>query len=452
MKKINFKLIGNIFISKYVYILLGLLLFRLVLAFIYWHGDLNNHVDWGIRFYQYGPQQFYAPDSNVWNFTWPNQPPGTIYIFALIRKIYEMVFNLLWIININISLFPSIIVSYSETNLYPALLKLPSILADFGIAYFISKIILLIGKNEKIAKLSSLIFLLNPVIWYNSAVWGQTDAIVNFLAIASFYFLMRKKLTTSALLYAICLYIKLSLAIYIPIYVIVALHGKYKIKHYLITALICFVAIFMLTYPFAKLDSFTWLYSIYVDKVLSHQLHVITANAFNLWAFLTGIHERPNSDIFFIYSYEMWGNALFLLSYIVVSISLVKDTSHKSLVMALLVVSFSGFMLLTNMHERYIYPVFVPLTIIAGINRKYIKTLVIMSIINLFNLYNFWWYPKIDVIVEIMSGNDRLAPRLLSLFSLSVYFLIMWWYLQDNKPYFDKLKTSFLRQLGTRKV
>ena len=174
-------------------------LLRVFLSFLVWHPDVNNHVDWGIRFWQYGPQKFFAPETNVWSYTWPNQPPGTIYIFAGIRKLFEFVFAFFWWINVNIPIFPSGIITFFESNLYPALLKFPSILADLGIAYLIYKVLrhwaLGTRNTEKLAMVGTIFWLFNPVVWYNSSVWGQTDSVVNFFALLGFYFLFEKKLT-----------------------------------------------------------------------------------------------------------------------------------------------------------------------------------------------------------------------------------------------------------------
>ena len=117
---------------KIISIFIIAFLVRAVLAFVGWHPDVNNHVDWGIRIFTYGPGKFYAPESNVWNYTWPNQPPGTIYIFALMRKLYELLFSIFWWVNVNVSLFPSTVMTWVEDYLYIGLLKLPAILSDFG--------------------------------------------------------------------------------------------------------------------------------------------------------------------------------------------------------------------------------------------------------------------------------------------------------------------------------
>lgn len=158
--------------KKILLIFLVALIFRAFLAFVVWHPDLNSNADWGVRFFQYGPARFYAPESNVWNFTWPNQPPGTIYMYAGVRKLFELVFNIFWTINVKIPAFPSVIITLFESNLYPALLKLPAILSDLGIAYLIYKLVRENSKHKERGIIAAAIFLFNPIIWYNSSVWG----------------------------------------------------------------------------------------------------------------------------------------------------------------------------------------------------------------------------------------------------------------------------------------
>ena len=152
--------IGGLFkineMKNIIKILIIAFLLRVVLAFITWHPDINNHVDWGIRIFSYGPGKFFAPESNVWSYTWPNQPLGTIYMFAVIRKLFELVFSVFWWVNIHIPLFPSAIMLFLEDYLYIAMLKLPAILADLGIAVLIYKIILSWGTKANGKKLEKI--------------------------------------------------------------------------------------------------------------------------------------------------------------------------------------------------------------------------------------------------------------------------------------------------------
>lgn len=407
---------------NFIYSLIGLLVFRLVLAFVVWHPDVRNHIDWGIRFYDYDAAGFFAPDSNVWSFTWPNQPPGSILIYAGIYKLFLGVFSVIWWINIKVPIFPSIIATYAESNLYPALLQLPAILADFGIAYIIYKI-LHNWKTKKVAQFGAILFLVNPAVWYNSSVWGQTDAIVNFFGLLSFYLLFRNKHTLAITALVVSLYIKISLAIFAPIFLLVA-WKKSCTKDLVIKSLPTVAVLLLITSYFSTgsgKDPINWLYWLYTNKVLTQQLQVITANAFNIWATIAGIHEQPQTLPFLGLTYQYWSYILFTVAFIPILYSVWKKQDEKTVIIALALTAFSVWSLLTNMHERYLYPLFPYLTILAAENRKLLPLYWGISGINLLNLYHFWWTPRIEPIVKIMSAGDRLAPRLLGLVNFSLF-------------------------------
>lgn len=401
-------------------ILLTFFVLRFAFSFITWHPDLNNHVDWGIRFWEYGPEKFYR--ANVWSFTWPNQPPGTIYMFAAVRKLFEWTFAFFWFLNIKIPAFPSNIMLFFEKNLYQAMLKAPAILADLGIAYLIYQ--LLQEKGKKVALYGAVIFLANPVIWYNSTIWGQTDSIISFFALLSVYLLTKKRLVASLAVLALCLYIKISLIIFVPIILLFAFKQRYSLPKWIV-GIVCIVLILILpSIPFTNgKNPFVWLYYIYKDKVLGQQLHVITANAFNLWAVVAGIHERPDVTQLGPLTYRAWGNLLFGLSYFPALYLVGKKQTTNSIVWALAIVSFSSFMLATNMHERYIYPLFPYLTIIVVSNLFLLPLYIAVSAITLLGMYNFWWFPKIQPIVDIMSAGNRLLPRILGIVNFGAFVL-----------------------------
>jgi Gpi18-like mannosyltransferase len=386
-------------------------LVRVVLAFLVWHPDLNNHLDWGIRFWQYGPAKFYS--ANVWSFTWPNQPPGTIYLFAGVRKLFEFLFSVLWLINIKIPAFPSIIVSYAEINLYPALLKLPGILSDLGIGWLVFKIIRKVTQKERLALIGAAVWLFNPVSWYNSAVWGQYDAVINFLALFAFYLLTEKKLVWAILLLGLSIYTKASLLIFGPIFLIIAVRQKYNLLSWIKAVAVTLMVIGLITLPFSKGELFSWLFNLYKDKVFTQQLQIITANAFNIWAAMTGISEQFQTLPFLGLTYQYWGYILFSVFYLPCLWLVYRKRDIESVVWVLAVASFASFMLLTNMHERYLYSLFPYFTILLIMHLNLIWNYTAVSIINILNLYNFWWVPVIPGLVVFMSAYNRLAPRVL---------------------------------------
>ena len=404
--------------NKYFFPLLivFLLILRIIFSFVVWHPDLNNHADWGVRFFEYGASNVYSPDANVWSYTWPNQPPGTMYMFAGIRKMYEFVFKVFWQVNIKVPAFPSAIISYFETNLYPALLKLPAILSDFGIAYIIYK------WTRK--KWAGVLWLLNPVVWYNSTIWGQYDSVINLLALLSFYLLSKKKLNVSLLAFALSIYVKASLLIFAPIFLILALRQRYKIGNWMMAVGLSLLVILILTIPFTDKNSLIWLYELYSKKIFVQQLHLITANAFNLWAAVAGIHERPDSLPFLGLTYKLWGYILFAISYVPLLIKVYKKQDLKTVVWVLALAAFSSFVLLTNMHERYLYPLFPYLTVLFAFGEVKVWKYWVISIISLLGMYNFWFMPRIESLVSFLSFGDRLTPRILGFLMFTLFLLL----------------------------
>ena len=405
--------------KKLIILLAAAFVFRLILTPLLWHPDLNNHIDWGIRFWEYGPLTFYT--ENVWNFTWPNQPPATMYMFAIIRKVYEAIFGVLWFVNIKISLFPSNIITFSETQLYPILLKIPAILADLGIAVLIYKFLEMMNK-KRFALIGAFVYLANPVIWYNSSVWGQTDSIINFFILLSFYFLFKKRRYLSVFAFLFSLYFKVSLVIFLPIYIIIAIKEKKKIGEYIKATLLSILIIGILTIPFAGGEPFSWLRALYTDKIFGQQLQVITANAFNLWAFTTGISKEISHGLLLgPITYQVWGIILFILAYIPTLVLVKRRGNITDVVWSLSMAAISAFMLLTNMHERYLYPFFPVFTILAVTQKDLFIFYWVISGISLINMYNYWWGPRIEAIVNLLTYNDRIVARMLAFIAFAVF-------------------------------
>lgn len=403
-------------------VVIGVVL-RLFFAFVVWHPDINNHIDWGIRFWGYGPSKFYH--ANVWSFTWPNQPPGTVYIFALVRKIYELIFSFFWSLNISISFFPSLIIPILEERLYPFLLQIPSILADIGILYLIYKILYRL-RDKKTAIFGSMVFFLNPLFIYSSSVWGQTDSLINFFVLLSFYLVFAKKPTLAIIAFFVSIYIKISLLILLPIFLI-TLIGRVKLKNLLIGVSVSLFMAFILTLPFSSGNVFVYLTWIYQKKVLIDQLQIITANAFNLWAFVAGIHEKSHFLQLGPLTYQVWGYLLTAVFSIPIFIKLLKDRSEERVYISSAMFSFCIWMFMTNMHERYLYPFLVYFTLMLALNRKLLVWYLLIFCINLLNLYNFWWFPRVEILVNFLSFGDRIMPRILGLFTsfafLKLYYL-----------------------------
>ncbi|OGM22631.1 hypothetical protein A2961_03520 [Candidatus Woesebacteria bacterium RIFCSPLOWO2_01_FULL_39_21] len=164
------------------------------------------------------------------------------------------------------------------------------------------------------------------------------------MVIAAFYLLLKRRLLFSTLLFAISLYVKASLLIFLPIFVVVVWKQKYRFIEISNAIVASFLTIMLFTLPFAPKNPQEWLFSIYKDKVFTQQLHVITANAFNIWAALTGIRERPDSITIGPFTYQLLGYFLFGASMILPLYKIYKKQDSRTLYSVLSITSFVSFM------------------------------------------------------------------------------------------------------------
>lgn len=405
-------------------ILILAFLLRILLSFSVYHPDLGNHLDWGEKFWQLGVNNLY--ENTIWKVSWVNQPPGTVYIFALMRKIYEVIFSVVWWLNVTIPIFPSIIIPFMEQRLYVSLVKLPSILADLGIAIIIYKFIKE-KMGEKKAKIASMIFLFNPVIWYNSAVWGQTDSLVNLFGVWSIYSFFKKRSLIATFLFFLSLYIKGSLVIFLPLILFLLFKSNEKIWKKIFVLIGSPVVLALISIPFVRWNNpIIWLYNLYLTRIFGHQGNMLTANAFNIWALFYGIDfSRNDLIIAFGLSLKKWGQILFSLFMLfpAVIFLLKKKIDEIILLSICILIAFASFCLLTNMHERYLFPVFPYLSILIFFRPRLTFFYIFLSLMFLLNMYNLWFVP------DVYSLRLIFTPFIIKIFSLTMIAMFVFFYI-----------------------
>ncbi len=402
-------------IKKIICLALGI---RLLLIFVSgYHPDILNHVDWGIRFWQYGVKNFY--EQIFWGLSWPNQSLGTMYLFALIAKLSQGIFAFLWFLNERIALFPSFIFPFLESKLHIVLLKLPFVLADLGLGWLIYKIVFTLTKKEKPALLATGLFLFNPALIYNSAVWGQTDSLINLLAVFGLWHLFRKNYFWGWLAFLFSFYFKLSLIIWLPVAILIVFAHKKEWQKILVSFLGSMALLLLISLPAVHHGNvFSWLWYLYTNRILPRQGNMLSGNAFNLWTLIKSVDLGLKEQTLFLgVKAKLWGFLLTGLSFFFSGALLFKkkkkDFPAYLWLMAFL--SFSAFLFLTNMHERYLYPVFAPLAVLVSLNQLPLIFYLLLSLIHLLNLYNLWWYPAIGFVKSLLEASNYLLPRALSL-------------------------------------
>ncbi|MCL4383970.1 hypothetical protein M1116_00790 [Patescibacteria group bacterium] len=401
----------------------------LIILISHSHPDIYNHLDWGNRFLELGPKKFY--ENSVWSVSWPNQPLASILLFASIAALNKFIFSLFWWLNIHISLFPSLLIPILSNNLHIWLVKTPFIISDIFIGFLIFKIVKSAYPSRAI--LSASLFLFNPIVIYNSAVWGQTDSLINLLSLSGLYITFRKNYFWGIFLFFLSLLFKLSLIIYLPIFLLIIYHHLSDWKRIILYSLPTIVFIILIALPFSIYSNpVQWLWYLYTNRVLSRQGNMLNGNAFNFWAILKGIDLSLNEGIKYFGVSAKFLSQIFvaILSLIIFLKNISKKLDLKLIFILSFLISFTAFMFLTNMHERYLYPIFPPFCILFGLKSKLfnLKTYFALSAIHLINLYNLWYYPNINFIKLILEYSHYLLPRLLSVLLLILFcrFFIMY--------------------------
>ena len=153
-------------------LLLGFAL-RITIAYVLLPGsgfssDVGTFAAWANRLADLGLSGFYAPGYFV------DYPPGYMYVLWLVGGASK---------------------ALSLAGGTTSLVKLPPMLADIGVAFITFHIVRgWLGKThraDRLALIAAAIYLFNPVTWYDSAIWGQTDAIGAFVIVLGLAALIR---------------------------------------------------------------------------------------------------------------------------------------------------------------------------------------------------------------------------------------------------------------------
>jgi len=194
--------VKNFFGNKITLLLIAAFFFRIALVnFGTLNLDFNTFIAWSVNLAQNGFRDFYNG--------WSDYLPGYLYVLWFLGKIRGVI--------------PDII-----------LYKLPAILADLATGYLIYKIVDKL-KDRKWALISSAVYLFNPAIWANSALWGQADSLTAFFALLSIYLLPTAKRQAPLIAYwlsaaslAIGTLIKPQAAFALPVILFLFLKNKVK--------------------------------------------------------------------------------------------------------------------------------------------------------------------------------------------------------------------------------
>lgn len=226
------------------------------------------------------------------------------------------------------------------------LIKLLSIAFDLMVAVYV---LLLVSLNNKkpLALLSAFFLpLYLPTVWVNSALWAQCDSIYTAFGLMGLYYGLKGRPWLSVAAAALAFSFKLQIIFLLPIYAILLIARKIRMRHlgmFPLTYLVTVLPALLLGRPLIDVVK------IYTNQVGTYSAY-LTLNAPSIYA----LFPRTENAAFFSPAGILGASALlvFLLYYSFLRRALLTD--RAILLMAAFMVIAVPF-LLPSMHERYFY-------------------------------------------------------------------------------------------------
>lgn len=332
---------------------IGLIIRIILIGNVGFEADISFWKSWGLAALDHGIV-WTSLNTNL------NYPPGFIYVLWAIAKIYSLIadprdYNTFWQVNNFAFLFAS---------------KIVPIASDTVIAWLIywffsqKKKLHTLGANlEKLPASLPLIlasvFYLNPVVIIDSALWGQVESLGLMFTLTAIVMLFYKKPLLATAVFAIGPMLKLQNIIFIPIYFIFLL--RFFDWKTLLKSFAVFVAVFFLTIlPFILQKQTNQV--LFLLTINSDYFPWLSLNAHNVWWIVAGGHGMDITDkitVLGIMSAKKVGLYLFGSSYLLACILAFLKPSARNFLFSLTFGIFSFFLLMTESHERYSYPVVV---------------------------------------------------------------------------------------------
>jgi Gpi18-like mannosyltransferase len=417
-----------------VWLLLAALALRLALAYGLFPGagfksDIGTFVDWAQALARYGPGGFYA------NVGYADYPPGYMYALWVIGLVGEGLSTL----------FGGGTIAFGGTiwtKAYffdAAMLKLPAIAADIVVGLVIYAVVRHWlrdrPRSTPLALGAAALYLFNPVTWYDSALWGQVDSVGTLLVLCTVVVLVAGFSEAAMAAAVLAGLIKPQYGVLLAAVVALLLlrrHlvavgsgprvdlGKGRVARYLrdqqgpvriASSLLSGSLVFALVATPFGLDP-RGLIERMSDT--AREYPYLTVNAYNPWA-LVGAGGYPSlatsdPDPALPASSGAWspddvpllgpvsgvtiGAVLLGIAFLVGLLELAILDSRRSILLTVAFLSMAFFILPTRVHERYAFPIFAILPLLAVGSRSFTITTIAAAAATLVNLHAVLTLPE----------------------------------------------------------
>lgn len=326
-------------------IILGGLLVRVLLSSAEGNGfDIGVNQGWARSAVQLGLAHSYSEqlDGNML----PNYPAFSLMIFAAMGHLYKATWS------------PEM---DPGSPVFDYFIRFPALLADL-LTVLLMFFLIRKWKGSGAGLIAAALMAFHPVSIYNSAIWGQTDAIFTFFVaagLAAFVWRWRIFGAVGAWLGVFC---KLQAVAVGPLFALLYLRSGWR--SILKAAVATTVVIILVLTPYAIGGNLKGALNVYVDLVGYYP--IVTSAAYNFWWMLLGDAGGTTNDttlLFNVISYRDAGLLIMAFFYAATFWVLRRrldprepyDRLMPAAFYAAALSCFAFFMFNTQMHERYLY-------------------------------------------------------------------------------------------------
>jgi Gpi18-like mannosyltransferase len=383
--------------------LIGGLVLRLLLAYVLLpnsghRGDIFLYTDWAMTVARVGPNDFYD------TVQFSDYPPAYLYVLWLVGQASEAIAGAT---NVHVELVTR------------SLVKIPAILFDVCAGFLLYRIARDWSADrancERPALLAAALYLFNPATWYDSAIWGQTDAVGACLMLAGMLALMKGSAELAVLIAVVATLVKPQFGVILgPIVATVLLRrhvfagesfafsvrntdwlGRHGPLRILSAVLVGTVTFYVLAAPFdLGLHSF-----LNRMAATANGYPMLSVNAYNPWALIrsgdtpalvgspVGTWSRDDIPLLGPITGVMIGSTLLGLGFLVGIARLFWRADRRSIALVGAFLCLCFFVLPTRVHERYLIPVFAFACLLAAFDRKWLGAMLALSLAASMNLH-----------------------------------------------------------------
>lgn len=316
----------------------------------------------------------------------PNYPPLQMAIFAVTGRAYRALLS------------PTYDLGLRECETF---MKLPAVLGDVAMAVLLLLVVSRISTRRIAPWLAGIGYAIQPGVFYESAVWGQVDALFALGAVGCLVAAWRRSWFLMGWLVGTALLTKFQAIVVVPMLLALCAVDRRAIPRAALGAFVSLLPAFALV---RTMPAFHAVKAVYTES--SGFFPFLSMYAYNVWVALYGLGAREHTDATAVWgplTYRHIGLAIFAAITIFATakgaLRLRSATSERSRAWVLFVVPvvtvYAFFLFNTEMHERYLF-LLVPLGVVMVAAGRGLWPYLAASLLFFLNLVGVFPWTSLD--------------------------------------------------------